>query len=352
MNTLKASTLGMACMLALTACGGGSGGMTVVNPTTNATPATPNNTNTTTTAETNNTTNNETTSTETTNTANTSSTNNTTNNPSTSNNTSTSNNSPKPTTNTNTRPAVGGNFSDAMKKGMVNMKEGTFNGVLINIDKNGNASGRQTANANFEQFRIGSTKVLLLQGVNDKLNSVPVRKMTANDFINGGFEQVKEGWIGSTYGSHGDPEFVGNGLQGFARLRFGVITNKDNTTNLFIHGNPSPRIFAGTYRGSAIMGKDGNYKALPKAVTATVDSALTKVDVSLKTDQTTLKFGGTIDNNAKTFAGTQGGVETRGGFFGYDGLAGVFTVIDGTHKGNHGVYGASNDPSVVSDYGN
>lgn len=237
----------------------------------------------------------------------------------------------------------------ASEKGMQNMKQDIFNGALVSINnQTGAVVGSQTPNLNFENFKIGNARVLLLQNVYDKTNGVSIRALNSNDFPDGNFspkDSANAGYVGSSFdGSDG------TSLDSFGRLRYGVYTDSTNTSHLFVHGNPTDRIFKGTFLGSAVIGKDGNYRALDKAVKAVVDNDLTRVDVTIKTDKTTLNFGGAINQEAKTFAGTKNGVNTRGGFFGKDGLGGFFEVSEGVHQGEHGVYGASSGPNVAEAY--
>lgn len=241
------------------------------------------------------------------------------------------------------------NIVAASQKGMQNMKRDTFNGALVSINnQTGAVVGSQTPNLNFENFKIGNTRVLLLQNVYDKVNGVSIRPLNSKDFPDGNFapkNSANAGYVGSSFdGSDG------TSLDSFGRLRYGVYTDNTNTSHLFVHGNPAARIFKGTFLGSAVIGKDGNYRALDKAVKAVVDKDLTRVDVSIKTDKTTLNFGGDINQESKTFAGSQGGVNTRGGFFGTDSLGGFFEVSEGVHQGEHGVYGASNGENIAAAY--
>lgn len=350
MNVLKLSTLSVACILGLSACGGGGGGGQASPAVTTPTP-TP--------APSNTTTTNSATG------AAGSATANTTTNTNTSNQT-------KPTTvaqpNTNennkvpeNKPSVfgDGKFISEAKKGMQSMQRyregysrGAFDGAMITINNNtGTMTGAPTPNLDFEFFKINGTRVILLQRLDDKLKSIPLRKLTAEDFPDGGYapkDPANPGYLGSSYGNS-----QGKGvdsLKSFGQVRFGVYTDNTNTSHLFVHGNPSARSFSGIFRGSAIIGKDGNYRPLPKAVTAYLNQDFTKLDIAIQTDKTTLKFGTDVNYDHKTFSGNDNGVQSYGGLFGTDGLGGFFEVQEGVHKGEHGVFGASNGKDILEDY--
>lgn len=250
-------------------------------------------------------------------------------------------------------------FIAEAKKGMTKMKRyhegynrGAFDGTMLTINNNtGAIKGAPTPNLDFEFFRVNGTRMILLQRLDDKLYSIPLRKLSALDFPDGGYapkDPTNPGYIGSSYGNS-----QGKGvdsLKSFGQVRFGVYTDNTNTSHLFVHGNPSARSFSGIFRGSAIIGKDGNYRGLPKAVTAYLNKDFTKLDVAIQTDKTLLKFGADVNYDHKTFNGDNNGVQTYGGLFGTDGLGGFFDVKEGVHKGEHGVFGASNGRDVVEDY--
>lgn len=220
------------------------------------------------------------------------------------------------------------------------MTKGTYSGLTLTLDNtNKTVTGARNGNVPFDDFDVGGAKVLLLERVNDKLSYVPVRKLTSNDFKSGFAPKDPNnvGYVGSRFGSRfGDIEQ--DQLQSFGSLRYGVYTDANNKTHLFVHGNPADRVFKGEYLGSAIMGKDGVYEALPNAVKAIVSSDLSQVDVSINTNSGVLRFGGAISGN--TFTGVQNGVETKGGFYG-NSLGGIFQVTEGTHKDKNGVFGAA-----------
>lgn len=250
-------------------------------------------------------------------------------------------------------------FIEQSKLGMTKMKRyhegynrGAFDGTMLTINNNtGAIQGAPTPNLDFEFFRVNGTRMILLQRLDDKLKSIPLRKLTKLDFPEGGFspkDPANPGYIGSSYGNS-----QGKGvdsLKSFGQVRFGVYTDNTNTSHLFVHGNPSARSFSGIFRGSAIIGKDGNYRGLPKAVTAYLNKDFTKLDVAIQTDKTLLKFGADVNYDHKTFNGDKNGVQTYGGLFGTDGLGGFFDVKEGVHKGEHGVFGASNGKDIVEDY--
>lgn len=254
---------------------------------------------------------------------------------------------------------VANDFITEAKKGMTKMKRyhegynrGAFDGTMLTINNNtGAIQGAPTPNLDFEFFRVNGTRMILLQRLDDKLKSIPLRKLTELDFPEGGFspkDPANPGYIGSSYGNS-----QGKGvdsLKSFGQVRFGVYTDNTNTSHLFVHGNPSARSFSGVFRGSAIIGKDGNYRGLPKAVTAYLNKDFTKLDVAIQTDKTLLKFGADVNYDHKTFSGDKNGVQTYGGLFGTDGLGGFFDIKEGVHKGEHGVFGASNGKDIVEDY--
>lgn len=323
MSNVKRSLLAVSCVLALTACGGGNDTPIVVTvPATTGTNAT------------------------TTGTA--------TASPTTSTGTSTNTATTRPTTGAttvptgNTRPTAQSEtgidkaFSTALQQGFTGLRRGTYGGTTLTIDNNSKAvSVSANKNEKFEDFTLNGAKVLLLERVNDKLKYVPVRKLEADDFKSGFApkDANNAGWVGSRFGNQSE-------LANFGELRYGVYTDANNKTHLFVHGNPASRVFSGEYLGSAIIGKDGNYQGLPNAVRATVSNDLTKLDVSINTGSGSLNFGGNITGN--TFSGTQNGVETKGGFFG-EGLGGVFQVTEGTHKDKNGVFGASKKNTELSE---
>lgn len=233
-------------------------------------------------------------------------------------------------------------FSKALQKGFATMKRGTYTGVTLTIDNNEKTvTGVTNKNEKFEDFTLNGAKILLLERVNDKLSYVPVRKLVEADFRSSFAPKdvSNAGWLGSRLGNQSE-------LASFGELRYGVYTDANNKTHLFVHGNPASRVFAGEYLGSVIMGKDGVYQGLPNSVKATVSKDLTKLNVSIDTGSDTLNFGGNIAGN--TFSGTQNGVETKGGFFG-DGLGGIFQVTEGTHKDKNGVFGAAKKTKELSD---
>ena len=223
-----------------------------------------------------------------------------------------------------------------------------FSGSIISIDnKTGSVSnGRTNANdtQRFDSFTINGTTVLLMARLSEREKEITLRPFNKDDFPDGGFNAENPGFVGSKGGEWRDPS------DKFAELRYGVYNDTNNVSHLFVHGNPSSfvpkedKVY--TYRGSAVMGKEGKYDALRKALTAEVNFASKKVAITLNLPtndnrESSLKFGGTISGN--TFAGTENGVETRGGFFNHAArdMGGTFQVIDGEKKGYNGAYGAT-----------
>ncbi|QMT40726.1 transferrin-binding protein-like solute binding protein [Neisseria shayeganii] len=220
------------------------------------------------------------------------------------------------------------------------------NGALISIQNDTGIvnGGRSAANQDFESFMIDGKQILLLGRARDKNSGgITLRRIGAEDFPNGGFnpkDTNNPGWMGSIGRSASYGEF--------SAIRYGVYTDANNVSHLFVHGKPASYMRGSgryEYTGSAVHGKDGVYSGLRNAVTAVVDFDNKTVDVSIalpKQGELTidpLKFGGSISGN--TFSGKQNGVETRGGFFGYDDMGGVYNVLDGAHKGYNGVFGTT-----------
>ncbi|MDO5357019.1 MAG: hypothetical protein Q4E77_05940, partial [Conchiformibius sp.] len=239
---------------------------------------------------------------------------------------------------------VGGNPSRPDNFGTHSYNE--FSGSTISINNTtGEAKVSANPNANFEDFTINGTQVLLLSRSSDKLKeSIPVRALEAADFPAGGFNPKhtdNPGWVGS----------IGQGYGAFDKVRFGVYTDADNVSHLFVHGEPARFIYnAGAYQyeGSAVFGKNGAYQGLGNALTAIADFNSKNIDFTMKVnDSDTLKFGGKISGN--TFAGTQNHIETRGGFFGYNDLGGMLNVLDGKYKGYNGTFGATETKALRRD---
>lgn len=255
---------------------------------------------------------------------------------------------------------------DQLKTGFV-PKRGEFSAFVVDIkNQDKTASARQVkeaAGADMNSFVIDGIKIKLLES-DDTTTPVRLRKFKADDFEDrSAFNATNAGIVGSKYGTRS--------WSGFGEMRFGVYHDKDNNSHLFVYGNPSDKAQGRkgevlTYRGSAIMGRDGIYRELDKAVTAVMDAQKTKLDISIKAEKDTLNFGGDIKAHEEeisqaaggtktittgySFEGTKGGVRTYGAFFGYSELGGVFEVLEGTHKGENGVYGASSDSAVIRDH--
>lgn len=240
-----------------------------------------------------------------------------------------------------------------------------YTGVLLSVDnKNKTASStiypnnsyNDPSNA-FAAFKVGDTKIVLLNN-DDTVRTV--RKLAASDFPDGNINHDNLGYIGSKYGDIS--------WSGFGQFRFGVYNDSNNQSHLFVYGQPSSaQVVKGnkrelTYKGSAIIGKDGNYRPLEKAVTAVLKPDDNKIDVAIQTEKELLKFSGDIhytvaQENGKVnevgarFSGVSDSGRTEGGFFGYDSIGGFFEVSKGAHMGEHGVYGASNDSDVLKQHG-
>lgn len=208
-----------------------------------------------------------------------------------------------------------------------------------------NASANTAPNGlGTNELMIDGTKIFLLKDDNTK---VSVRSLVASDFETGALPSGASGFVGSKYGN--------SNWDGFGQMRFGAYNDGTGKTHLFVHGTPaSSNIFGGnqakTFKGSAIIGKDGTYRTLDKKVTAIMDAKQTKVDIAIIAENETLNFSGDIDQNKHTFGGMGVSGRTEGGFFGYSELGGFFEVLNGTHAGEHGVYGASFDSKVIADH--
>ena len=222
-----------------------------------------------------------------------------------------------------------------------------YNGALIAIDnKTGEVKSGHTAEnkkQDFENFTINGTKVLLLASAEDKRSqNIGIRALKESDFPDGGFNP-KDTKNPSYIGSIGESQSYGR----FSAMRFGVYTDANNISHLFVHGNPNTNMTTSgsvTYVGSAVYGKNGSYEGLDGKVRAVANFDTKNIDVTIDltkaggaTDK--LEFGGQIKGN--TFAGEKNGIETRGGFFGYYDLAGVYQVKSGDKKGYNGAFGAT-----------
>ncbi|QGM81631.1 hypothetical protein A6A10_00005 [Otariodibacter oris] len=153
----------------------------------------------------------------------------------------------------------------------------------------------------------------------------------------------------------------------FAQLRYGYVKDNDGKITLFVQGHQTPvqgqidtpfsYYWAGKnnntevlralpkegiweYLGTAFYGKDQNYKELDTS--AIVDITNKKVKVDVKENGTNkLTFGGNIEGN--TFSGNYHGVESKGAFYGTNGIdiGGTFYQTQGNEKGYNGVFGAT-----------
>lgn len=232
----------------------------------------------------------------------------------------------------------------------VNNKTGAVSTTINPLDK-----------PEFESITINGMKILLLATPTDRLSITSLRPLEARDYRpvtptnpeTGNTETVslpqgaKGGFVGSI--NHEDQ----NIKSAFNSMRFGVYTDENNISHLFVHGKPKSATSMRdekkyNFTGSAVIGKGGDYKALSNAVTAVVDFGKKDVDINIKVDDTTtLNFGGNIKGN--TFEGTRNGIVTRGGFFGnYQStqLGGFYQVTEGAYKDHNGVYGATQGSEI------
>lgn len=234
----------------------------------------------------------------------------------------------------------------------VNNKDNTAQAFIF-AEEDYNSPAKGEIDAAFKQFKIGNTNINLLE----KGSKFHLRELTAQDFPNGGFGS---GIIGS---KQDDWRF-----SGFGELRYGVYNDPQGNSHLFVYGNPSAATKHGSpnvdivYRGSAIMGKDGKYRALPKAVTAVLDKNKTDLNISIKTDKnvtlevpTTIKTqhkefpiaGGAGKELGQKFSGENALMSANGALFGSAELGGFFAVKEGVHQGEYGVFGASFDSEYL-----
>lgn len=209
-----------------------------------------------------------------------------------------------------------------------------------------------------QNFRIGETPINLLEKDGSKYH---LQKLNAENFANSGLT-TDAGIVGSKWG---EKEY-----HAFGQLRYGVYNDNQGKSHLFIYGNPSPTLPHGSdkvdihYRGNAIMGKDGNYRELPKAVTAVLNRNKTDLQISiqasptekLEVDTTVSKqfkefpiSGGAGKELGQKFFGENAQMSATGALFGSAEIGGFFAVKSGTHKGEHGVFGATFDSTYLKE---
>lgn len=243
----------------------------------------------------------------------------------------------------------------AADDGVLKVVQGGFaseilNTSLMSIDASGKAVAQtnpeQAVPAAFGEIIINNQKVLLLSNMNDRLKSVGGTSVSLKALGNDDFATLddkkttmpsgaKGGWVGSI------------GKFGFeygewSNMRFGVYVDEKNVSHLFVHGKKAPvrdttGVFA--YSGSAIIGKDGNYRPLENAVTGAVNWGEKTVNLTIQDGNNSIPVGGKIQGN--TFGGNTNGVETRGAFYGTSELGGIFHATGGQYDGYNGVFGAT-----------
>lgn len=208
-----------------------------------------------------------------------------------------------------------------------------------------------------QNFRIGDTPINLLEKDGTKYH---LQKLTAENFTGGGFDKDNFGIVGSKWG---DANY-----SAFGQLRYGVYNDNQGNSHLFVYGNPSSKLAHGspnvniTYRGSAIMGKNGQYRELPKAVTAVLNKEKTNLAISIQAAQELLKVDTTVQTQLKEhpiaggeskelgqkFSGDNEKMSATGALFGSAEIGGFFAVKSGQYAGEHGVFGATFDNTYLS----
>lgn len=202
-----------------------------------------------------------------------------------------------------------------------------------------------------ENLTLGGVAIELLpnEKVEKTLKGVAMlRQMQASDFANAdSFNTNKTSFVGKTYGAG---KYIRNDTGEF---RYGVYNAKDGKTHLFIHGKqtsydyPTKNV---SYYGSAIMGKNGDYRMLEKSVKADLNIAENTLDITIKPDPSAaeklsvkadIKAHKSGRNNTHTFNGESATMRVQGGFFGQEDVGGIFEVLSGEHKDENGVFGAS-----------
>lgn len=208
-----------------------------------------------------------------------------------------------------------------------------------------------------QNFRIGNTAINLLEQDGTQYH---LKALTTNNFTNGGFNSANPGIVGSKWG---DANY-----SAFGQLRYGVYNDNQGNSHLFVYGNPSSKLAHGspnvniTYRGSAIMGKNGQYRELPKAVTAVLNKEKTNLAISIQAAQELLKVDTTVQTQLKEhpiaggeskelgqkFSGDNEKMSATGALFGSAEIGGFFAVKSGQYAGEHGVFGATFDNTYLS----
>lgn len=208
-----------------------------------------------------------------------------------------------------------------------------------------------------QNFRIGNTPINLLEKDGTKYH---LQKLTAENFTGGGFDKDNFGIVGSKWG---DANY-----SAFGQLRYGVYNDNQGNSHLFVYGNPSSQNPHGspnvniTYRGSAIISKGGQYRELPKAVTAVLDKNKTDLDISIQVENQKLDVktkiekqfkehpiaGGAGKELGQKFFGENNQMSATGALFGPAEIGGFFAVKEGQYKGEHGVFGATFDNTYLS----
>lgn len=195
-----------------------------------------------------------------------------------------------------------------------------------------------------KSITVNGTKIALLENVgSDKIALQELEK--ENTALPAG-----SGWVGSQISS--------SSWVPFGKMRFGVYNDNAGSSHLFVTGEEASEgrmkgVEKSVYnfKGSAVIGKDGQYQALPDSISGTVDFHEKNVDLDFAiNEQNQHKITGKINGN--TFAGeSETGVLTKGGFYGYaDTLGGFMQINKGAYSGYNGVYGAGQDGRPVKTY--
>lgn len=235
---------------------------------------------------------------------------------------------------------------------------GEYTGFIVTVDNKAKTAQSQVidpiaAGDPSEYFKIDGIAITLL---GDGEDEVILRELKETDFSGDGFNGATSGFVGSKHGT--------GSWDGFSAMRFGLYNDKNNKSHLFVYGNPAKidkakNLSHKTFYGSAIIGKDGTYQKLEKAVVANIGSDDTKVNITIKTPKEELNFAGDIIADSQgyktTFGGELDGNKVQGGFFGSNNvvdIGGIFEVNkEGSlHQGEHGVFGASSDGSLYRKY--
>lgn len=248
------------------------------------------------------------------------------------------------------KEAITGSFKGDEEKGNLPTKQNTqtFDSVHTNLVGVNPADGTATVSVNpvdnpeIQSITINGLKIDLLahQMQTNANKKSALSELLDSDFASGKAPNGAKGWVGGWDGEYS------------RKMRFGVYVDENQVGHLFVNGKPSSSFIlngfinsgeAIDYKGSAIIGKDGQYTPLPNAIAGTVNFGTKKVDLSLQADaDTKYNFGGTLKGN--TFAGEQNGVFTQGGLYGaVDVLGGVLQINEGKYQGYHGVYGAGQE---------